>query len=299
MSDASSAVTYTSPVAPPSLDYVPGPEHASSPDCVPCLDYPPSLVEIPYVSESEYLEYLAPSDDKVPLKDQPLPIDTSPIAASPGYVADSDLDEDPKEDPEDDHVDYPVDGRNGDDEPSNDDDDDDDTDDEDEDPIKDEEEEENLALADSFDVPIVDLVLPASDIEALEADESTLIPGLPYISIPLSQTRLCRARKTVRHEPSMSASLEACIMICTNIANITRKRPKPDKNGQGVGKRMGLSFDALIPPTSGITISITSELTSSESRGPEVHGFAGGECGVMKVAVKWGIRVYRGWREKL
>nr|GEZ49052.1 hypothetical protein [Tanacetum cinerariifolium] len=274
MSDASSAVTYTSvytdsepwryygkesaktrspgiiiygydglpmqPVAPPSLDYVPGPEHALSPDCVPGLEYPPSPVEIPYVSESEYLEYLAPSDDKVPLKDQPLPIDTSPIAASPGYVADSDLDEDPEEDPEDDHVDYPVDGRNGDDEPSNDDDDDDDTDDEDEDPIKDEEkdeeEEENLALADSFDVPIVDLVLPARDIEALEADESTPIPGLPYISIPLSQTRLCRARKTVRHDPSMSASLEACIVICTNIANITRKRPKPDKNGQGVGK---------------------------------------------------------------
>nr|GFC30188.1 hypothetical protein [Tanacetum cinerariifolium] len=32
-------------------------------------------------------------------------------------------------------------------------------------------------------------------------------------------------------------------------------------------KRMGLSFDALIPPTSGVIISITSKLTSSESGG--------------------------------
>nr|GEW28101.1 hypothetical protein [Tanacetum cinerariifolium] len=127
-----------------------------------------------------YLEYLAPSDDEAPLEDQPLPIDASPIAASPDYMADSD----PEEDPKDDQADYPADGGDGDDEPSDDDDDDDDdTDDEDpaEGPFEDEEEEEHLAHADPSARPIVD------------------------------PTCLRRARKIVRPEPPMSASMEACI----------------------------------------------------------------------------------------
>nr|GEU83273.1 hypothetical protein [Tanacetum cinerariifolium] len=89
----------------------------------------PLPVEILYIPEPEYPEYLAPSEDMAPIKDQPLPADASPTTASPGYVADSDPDEDPKEDPEEDHDDYPVDRRDGDDDPSNDDDDDDDDDD--------------------------------------------------------------------------------------------------------------------------------------------------------------------------
>nr|GEV72821.1 putative reverse transcriptase domain, ribonuclease H-like domain, aspartic peptidase domain protein [Tanacetum cinerariifolium] len=97
----------------------------------------------------------------------------------------SDPDEDPKEGLEDDHAEYPVNGEDGDDKPSDDDDDDDDTDDEDEEPFEDEEddkeEEEHLASTDSSAVPIVDL------------------------------TCLRRARKTVRLEPPMSASMEACI----------------------------------------------------------------------------------------
>nr|GFC18024.1 hypothetical protein [Tanacetum cinerariifolium] len=116
-------------------------------------------------------------------------------------------------DPEDDQADYPTDGGDGDDEPF-DDDDDDDTDDEDpeEEPFKedDEEEEEHPAPTDSPTVPIVDLVLSAGETEALEDDESTHAPRSP-ISIPLSQTRLRRARKTVRPEPPMSASIEECI----------------------------------------------------------------------------------------
>ncbi|GJY66666.1 reverse transcriptase domain-containing protein [Tanacetum coccineum] len=43
------------PVAPPSPDYVPGPEH------------PPSPIEIPYVPEPEYPEYLVPSEDEATL----------------------------------------------------------------------------------------------------------------------------------------------------------------------------------------------------------------------------------------
>nr|GEW69643.1 reverse transcriptase domain-containing protein [Tanacetum cinerariifolium] len=146
------------PVAPPSPDYVPGPEHPPSPDYVPSPEHPPSPVKIPYIPEPEYPEYLAPSDDDVPLKDQPLHADASPTTASPGYVADSDPNEDPKEDPEDDHAVYPANGGDGNDEPSDDDDDDDDdTNDEDDEPFEDEEdneeEEEHLALADSSAIP--------------------------------------------------------------------------------------------------------------------------------------------------
>ncbi|GJS85126.1 hypothetical protein Tco_0751667 [Tanacetum coccineum] len=105
----------------------------------------PSPVEVPYIPEPEYPKYLVPSNDEAPIEDQPLPVDASPVALSPSYVADSDLEEDPKEDPEEDseedHSDYPADGGDDDDEFS----DNDDMDDEDEEPFKDEEEEEHLA----------------------------------------------------------------------------------------------------------------------------------------------------------
>ncbi|GKG16905.1 hypothetical protein Tco_0361862, partial [Tanacetum coccineum] len=103
--------------------------------------------------------------------DQPIPANASLVALSPGYVADSDLEEDPEEDSEEDHGDYPADGGDDDDEPSNDDDDDDDTDDEDEEPFEDEEEEEHLALADSLVAPVIDPVPLAEDIEAFKTDE--------------------------------------------------------------------------------------------------------------------------------
>ncbi|GKG40096.1 hypothetical protein Tco_0466873, partial [Tanacetum coccineum] len=90
------------PVDPPSPDYVPGPKH------------PPSPIEIPFIPEPEYPEYLVPSEDEAPMKDQPLPADASPVALSPGYVPDSD----PEEDSEEEHADYPADGGDGDDEPS-------------------------------------------------------------------------------------------------------------------------------------------------------------------------------------
>ncbi|GJS00334.1 hypothetical protein Tco_0316842 [Tanacetum coccineum] len=200
MSSASSAVTYTSvytdsepgrvfwgadeelsdggPKHPPSPDYVPGPEH------------PPSPVEVPYIPEPEYPEYLTPSDVEAPLKDQPLPVDASPTALSPGYVADSDLEEDPEEDPEEDHADYPTDKGDDDDEPFDDDDDDDDTDDEVEEPFEDEdddeEEEEHLALADYSVAPVVDPVPSAGDTEAFETDESAPTPRSPQIRIPFA-----------------------------------------------------------------------------------------------------------------
>nr|GEU84228.1 hypothetical protein [Tanacetum cinerariifolium] len=176
MFDASSTVTYTSPAAPPSLEYVPGPEHPPSLDYVPGPEHSPSPIEIPYVPELEYPEYL--------------------------------------EDPKDDQANYPADGGDGNDEPSDDDDDDTNDEDPEEEPFEDEEddedEEEHLALVDSSAIPIVDPILPARDTEALEDDEPTHTPGSSII-IPLSQTHLRRARKTVRPEPPMPASVEACI----------------------------------------------------------------------------------------
>ncbi|GKD08854.1 hypothetical protein Tco_1188539 [Tanacetum coccineum] len=102
---------------------MPGPEHPPSPDYVPSLEYP---------------KYVAPSDDEVPIEDQPLPTDALPTALSLGYVVDSDLEEDLEYDPEEDPVDYPADGG------------DDDDEEEDEASKEDEDEEEkHLALADS------------------------------------------------------------------------------------------------------------------------------------------------------
>ncbi|GJU65300.1 hypothetical protein Tco_0921257 [Tanacetum coccineum] len=77
----------------------------------------------PY-EELAYSEYLVPSDDEIPIEDQPLPDDASPLALSPGYIVDSDLEED-----EDDLDDYPADGRDDDDDDESFDDDDDDDDD--------------------------------------------------------------------------------------------------------------------------------------------------------------------------
>nr|GEX48117.1 putative reverse transcriptase domain-containing protein [Tanacetum cinerariifolium] len=164
-------------VAPPSPDYVPGPEHPPSPNYMPGLEHPPLPVEIPYIPEPEYPVYLAPFEDEAPIEDQPLPADASPTTVSPGYVADSDPDKDPEEDPEEDHADYPANGGDGDNEPSDDDDDDVDTDDEDEEPFKDEDddedEEEHLALVDSSVVHVVDPVPSAEDIKAFETDDPT------------------------------------------------------------------------------------------------------------------------------
>ncbi|GJY91036.1 hypothetical protein Tco_0506232 [Tanacetum coccineum] len=185
------------PVAPPSPDYVPGPEHPASPDYVPGPEHPPSPIEIPFVPEPKYPEYLVPSEDEAPMEDQPLPADASP------------------EDSEQEHADYPADGGDGDDEPSDDDTDDDDADDDEEEPFEDEEddeeEEEHLAPADSSAMPFVDPVPSAGDTEAFETDESAPTPRAPQIRIPFAQTRLRRARKTVRPQSPMSPSMEACI----------------------------------------------------------------------------------------
>ncbi|GKF70733.1 hypothetical protein Tco_0203790, partial [Tanacetum coccineum] len=100
-----------------------------------------------YVLEPIYPEYIPLEDEhEFSVEEQPLPLVVLPIAESPGYVVESDPEEDPKEYKDDETmdgpVDYPMDG--GDD--RDDDDGDSSRDDVDD---EDEEEEEHLALADS------------------------------------------------------------------------------------------------------------------------------------------------------
>ncbi|GJU41899.1 putative reverse transcriptase domain-containing protein [Tanacetum coccineum] len=150
-----------------------------------------------YVPEPIYPEYIPLEDEHEFLaEEQPLPPVDSPTAESPGYVTESDPEEDPEE-YEDDETkdgpdDYPIGG--GDD--GDDDDGDssgDDTDDEDED---DEEEEERLAPADSaIVIPADEPVSPPEEIE----------PVIP----PPSTDITIGARITVRPQVSISLPPEA------------------------------------------------------------------------------------------
>ncbi|GKE25937.1 hypothetical protein Tco_1441321, partial [Tanacetum coccineum] len=141
--------------APPSPDYVLGPE------------YPPSLKFVP-------------EDEILLAEEQPLPAADSPTADSPGYIPKSHPEEDPKEDddedPEEDPVDYPADaGDDGDDEdkPS-----DDDEDEEVDIEADDEEEEEHPAPTDSIVValPAINQAPSAEETKPFETDESAATP---------------------------------------------------------------------------------------------------------------------------
>ncbi|GJU17103.1 hypothetical protein Tco_1145069 [Tanacetum coccineum] len=150
----------------------------------------------PVRGEPEHPEYHAPSYDDIQ-ESQGLSLYMM-MCLQEQTVNREDDDEDPEEDPSKEH------------EPE-DDDDDDDTYDKDDEPTKDEEEEEHPALADSSAVHVVDPVPLAGDTKAFEIDESAPTPRSPQTRVPFSQTRLCRARNTVRLEPPMSTSMEARI----------------------------------------------------------------------------------------
>ncbi|GJY70404.1 hypothetical protein Tco_0474107, partial [Tanacetum coccineum] len=150
--------------APPSLDYVPGPEEPEQ--APPSPDYVPGQEQ---------------ADDEIVAKDQPYVEDASPTAQSPDYVPESDPEADPEEDddedPEEYPVDYPADGRDdGDDEdePSEEDEDDD----VDIEADEDEEEEEHPAHADSVVVglPTTNQAPSAEETELFETDESAATP---------------------------------------------------------------------------------------------------------------------------
>nr|GEV10293.1 hypothetical protein [Tanacetum cinerariifolium] len=152
-----------------------------------------------YVPEPMYPEHITLEDEYVlPAEEQPLPPIVSPTPESPGYVVESDPEEDPEEyedgELEDSPVDYPMDG--GDD---GDDDDDnlsrDDVDDEDKD--EEDEKEEHLASADS--TVVVPIVKPVSPHEGTE----------PVIPPPSTDITTTRARITVKLQASISFPPEA------------------------------------------------------------------------------------------
>ncbi|GKB29897.1 hypothetical protein Tco_0869298 [Tanacetum coccineum] len=141
------------PVAPPSPDYIPGPENPQTPPVPQDEDErEPMFVQAhdpDYVLKPIYPEYIPLEDDyEFPVEEQPLPPVDSPTAESPRYVTVSD----PKEDPEED-----------------------DTDDEDEyDKDKEGEEEEHLALADSaIDIPVDEPIFPPEGTEPIIPPPST------------------------------------------------------------------------------------------------------------------------------
>nr|GFB92978.1 hypothetical protein [Tanacetum cinerariifolium] len=140
-------------VAPPSPDYIPGPEEPEQ--------APPSPGYIPGPKHA---------DDEIVAEDQPYAEDASPISQSPEYVPESDFEAHPEddddEDPEEDPVDYLADGG-------------DDGDDQEESSEDDEEEEEeHPAPADSVVVALkaADQALSVEETEPFETDESAATP---------------------------------------------------------------------------------------------------------------------------
>ncbi|GKE50393.1 hypothetical protein Tco_1481651 [Tanacetum coccineum] len=171
------------PIAPPSPDYIPGPEDPQTPPVLQDEDeHEPMFIQAhdpDYVLEPIYPEYIPLEDEHVfPVEEQPLSPVVSPTAKSPGYVVESDPEEYEDDETEDGPVDYPI--NEGDD---GDDDDGDSSRDDAND--EDEEEEEHLASADSVVVPTVELVSPPEGTE----------PAIPPPSTDISTTG---ARITIR-----------------------------------------------------------------------------------------------------
>ncbi|GJW34599.1 hypothetical protein Tco_0054631 [Tanacetum coccineum] len=194
------------PVAPPSPDYIPGPEEPQTPPVPQDEDEREPMFIQPhdpdYVPEPMYPEYIPLEDEHVFLaEEQPLPPVVSPTAESPGYVVESDPEEYEGDETEDGPVDYPMDGgEDGDDDDGGshgDDADDEDEDEEDEDEEDEEEKEEHLASANSaVVVPTVELVSLPKGIK----------PVTPPPSTDITTTG---ARITVRLQASISLPPEA------------------------------------------------------------------------------------------
>ncbi|GJR13081.1 hypothetical protein Tco_0795733 [Tanacetum coccineum] len=180
MSSATSDVTYTSvytdsepgrafwgtddkeSVAPPSPDFIPGPENPQTPP-IPQDEREPMFIQAhdpDYVPEPIYPEYIPLEDDHEFLaEEQPLPPVDLPITESPGYVTESDPEEDPEEYEDDETEDDPEDE-------------------------EDEEEEEHLAPADSTTViPADETVFPPEETEPVIPPPSTDITIGARISV--------------------------------------------------------------------------------------------------------------------
>nr|GFB49067.1 hypothetical protein [Tanacetum cinerariifolium] len=225
--------------APPSPDYVPGPEHA---------------------------------DDEIIAEDQPYAEDASPITQSPEYVLESDLEAHPKddndEDPEEDPVDYLADGGDDDDDEEglSEDDEDDDMDIE----ADEEEEEEHPASADSVVVAstATDYALSAEETEPFETDESAATPP-PHPAYPpppspirslgyRAATIRLRAEAAFTSSPPLqlpSASLRADYDFVATMDREIMHDPERE-----VGYEITDSWDEIVETLQGAPISTDMEL---------------------------------------
>nr|GFC86382.1 hypothetical protein [Tanacetum cinerariifolium] len=149
--------------APPSLDYIPGPEDPEqaqpSPDYIPGPEH---------------------ADDEIIAEDQPYAEDASPIAQSSEYVPESDFEAHPEddddEDPVEDPVDYPADGGDdGDDEEESSEDDEDDEMDIEADEEEEEEEEHPAPTDSAASTSSPPLQLPSAS-HREDRPEVTLLP---------------------------------------------------------------------------------------------------------------------------
>nr|GEZ17072.1 reverse transcriptase domain-containing protein [Tanacetum cinerariifolium] len=136
------------PEAPPSPDYIPGPEAPPSPDYIPGPEAPP----LPdYIPGPKYPEYLPPANDMLPAEEQPLP-----AAVLPTAEGDNDADDDGDDLSEDD------------------------ADDEDEEESSDSKEEEEEHLAPTIPTPALHSSIPASEdtdeTEPFEEGETAATP---------------------------------------------------------------------------------------------------------------------------
>nr|GEU91403.1 hypothetical protein [Tanacetum cinerariifolium] len=181
--------------APPSPDYIPGPEAPPSPDYIPGPEAPPSPDYIPgpkappspdYIPGPEYPEYLLPADDVLPVEEQPLPTTVSPTVESPGYITESEPEMEPEEEDgddeksEEDSIEYPT--SRGDDDADYDGDDlsKDDANDEDEEESLDSEEEEEEHLALTVPAPtLYSSILAFEDSDETEPFEEGEIVATP------------------------------------------------------------------------------------------------------------------------
>nr|GEW31106.1 hypothetical protein [Tanacetum cinerariifolium] len=188
-------------VAPSSPDYIPGPKEPQTPPAPQDEDeHEPIFIQThdpDFVPEPIYPEYIRLEDEHILLaEEQLLPHVVSPTTESPGYVAESDPEEDLEEyedyETEDGPVDYPMDGGDDDDGDSS----GDDADDEDEDE-EEEEEDEHLASANSV------VVIPTDELVSPPEGTKPLIPP------PSTDTATTGARTTVRLQATISLPPEA------------------------------------------------------------------------------------------
>nr|GEV79462.1 putative reverse transcriptase domain-containing protein [Tanacetum cinerariifolium] len=189
------------PVAPPSPDYIPGPEEPQTPPAPQDEDEHELMFIQPhdpdFVSEPIYPEYIPLEDEHIlPAEEQPLLLVVSPTTESLGYVAESDPEKDPEEYEEDETKDGPVDYSM---------DEGDDRDDDDgyssgyeaDDENEDEEDEEHLAPADSV------VIIPINELASSPEGTEPIIPPL------FADTATTGARITIRPRTSISLPPEA------------------------------------------------------------------------------------------